>query len=59
MYAKVRTNEIKEFTGASSPYEPPVKPEIALDTTSQSVAECVARVLEYIHVRDEETEISI
>ena len=32
MYAKARRGEIKEFTGISDPYEPPLNPEIHLDT---------------------------
>ncbi|MFC2085424.1 adenylyl-sulfate kinase, partial [Bacteroidota bacterium] len=30
IYKKARTNEIKEFTGISSPYEVPVNPEITI-----------------------------
>jgi sulfate adenylyltransferase len=36
MYAKARRGEIKEFTGISDPYEPPLNPEITLDTVSHS-----------------------
>jgi len=32
MYAKARRGEIKGFTGIDDPYEPPVNPEIMLDT---------------------------
>jgi sulfate adenylyltransferase len=32
MYAKARRGEIKEFTGISDPYEPPLQPEITLNT---------------------------
>ena len=34
MYAKARRGEIKEFTGISDPYEPPLNPEIVLDTVN-------------------------
>jgi adenylylsulfate kinase len=30
MYKKARAGEVKEFTGISAPYEPPLKPEIVL-----------------------------
>ena len=59
LYAKARANEIKEFTGVSAPYEAPLKPELELHTDKLSVAEAVGKVLEKLHVRDEETEISI
>jgi sulfate adenylyltransferase len=42
MYAKARRGEIKEFTGISDPYEPPLNPEITLDTVS-STSEMNAR----------------
>jgi len=32
MYAKARRGEIKGFTGIDDPYEPPINPEIMLDT---------------------------
>ncbi len=59
LYAKARTNEIKEFTGVSAPYEAPEKPELELHTDQLTVAESVAQILEYLHLRDEESEISI
>lgn len=34
MYAKARRGEIKEFTGISDPYEPPLHSEITLDTVN-------------------------
>jgi sulfate adenylyltransferase len=44
MYAKARRGEIKEFTGISDPYEPPLNPEITLDTVS-STSEMNARLI--------------
>ena len=32
LYAKARRGEISDFTGISSPYEAPLKPELVLDT---------------------------
>ena len=32
LYARARKGEIANFTGISSPYEPPVSPELRLDT---------------------------
>ena len=59
LYAKARANEIKEFTGISAPYEHPLTPEIELRTDRLSVAESVSTILEYLHVEDEATDISI
>src|SRR5438874_3140723 len=37
LYKKARAGEIKEFTGISAPYEAPLRPELAIDTSRQSV----------------------
>lgn len=55
LYAKARAGEIKEFTGISAPYEPPENPEIELRTDKLTVAECVARIMEYLHFLEPET----
>ena len=44
LYAKARTGEIPEFTGVSDPYEPPVAPELVIDTSVTPLAESVARI---------------
>jgi len=59
LYAKARAGEIKEFTGVSAPYEAPLQPEIVLHTDKLTVAESVARIVEYLHLRDAESEVSI
>ena len=59
LYAKARSNELKEFTGISAPYEKPEKPEIVLETAKLTVGESVARILEFLHLQDFESEISI
>src|SRR5262249_18169897 len=41
LYKKARKGEIAEFTGISAPYEPPVSPELVIDTEAASVEECV------------------
>jgi adenylyl-sulfate kinase len=45
LYRKARAGEIEEFTGISSPYEPPDAPFLALDTASRTVDECVVEIL--------------
>jgi len=51
LYERARKGEIKEFTGISSPYEPPVKPELTVQTAKQSLDESVQQVLEMLITR--------
>ena len=51
LYAKVRRGEIAEFTGISSPYEPPAHPELTLPTAGLDVSASVGRVTEYLESR--------
>lgn len=46
-YKRAKSGEIKEFTGISSPYEPPLSPELKLDTTL-GVEECVEKIFELL-----------
>ena len=48
LYAKAREGKIKNFTGVSSPYEAPEAPEIEIDSSKLTVAECVDRVIRYL-----------
>jgi adenylyl-sulfate kinase len=50
LYAKARAGQIKDFTGISAPYEPPVKPEVELLTNESDVNGCVGKILEYLAV---------
>jgi bifunctional enzyme CysN/CysC len=59
LYAKARANEIKDFTGVSAPYEAPHKPEVELHTDKLTIAECVARVVDYLHLTAEDSDVSI
>lgn len=59
LYAKARAKEIKEFTGVSAPYEPPLNPELELRTDQLTVAETVGRILEYLQTAQPESEVSI
>jgi sulfate adenylyltransferase len=51
MYARARRGEIKGFTGVDDPYEPPVDPEITLDTVKHSPEENGRRVIAYLEQR--------
>ena len=48
LYAKARRGEIKGFTGIDDPYEPPLNPEIRLDTVHHTAEENARRILEYL-----------
>ena len=48
LYKKARKGEIKDFTGISSPYEPPLAPEIHIKTSEYSVEECVAQITHFL-----------
>ncbi len=48
MYARARRGEITTFTGIDDPYEPPLNPEIRLDTVHASVEENASRIMTYL-----------
>jgi len=48
LYKKARAGEIKQFTGIDAPYEEPRNPEIVVDTSRQSVDECVDIIIKYL-----------
>ncbi len=45
LYARARAGEIPDFTGISSPYEPPRDASVVVDTTGRSIADCLDDVL--------------
>jgi sulfate adenylyltransferase len=51
MYAKARRGELKGFTGIDDPYEPPMSPEVALDTITHTPEENARLVLTYLMQR--------
>ncbi len=51
LYEKARAGKISDFTGVSSPYEKPERPEVSLDAGSKSVEECVEALLNFIKDR--------
>jgi len=48
LYKKAREGIIKDFTGISSPYEEPEKPEIILNTEKETLKESVDKVINYL-----------
>jgi adenylylsulfate kinase len=51
LYAKALRGEIQNFTGVSDPYEPPLQPELRLDTEVEDARESAARVLAYVDAK--------
>jgi len=51
LYNKARHGIIKDFTGISSPYEPPAKPELTIHTADQTLEESVESVLSFLSDR--------
>ena len=52
LYARARAVEIPNYTGISSPYEEPEKPELELDTAADSLESCVDQVINLLEQRD-------
>lgn len=51
MYQCARAGEIQNFTGISSPYEEPEKPELIVDTGSMPLEQCVNQVTNLLRDR--------
>jgi sulfate adenylyltransferase len=51
MYARARRGEIKGFTGVDDPYEPPIEPEITLDTVAHSPEENARAIVAHLEER--------
>jgi adenylylsulfate kinase len=45
MYQKAMRGEIKEFTGVSDPYEEPEKPELLIESNTETLEQSVGRVM--------------
>jgi len=51
LYAKARAGQIAEFTGVSAPYEPPLVPDLTIDTGASSLDESVATLFDFVSDR--------
>ncbi len=51
LYARARAGEIRGFTGIDDPYEPPLNPEVTLQTVERDAEENAAIVLDLLHER--------
>lgn len=48
LYKKARAGQIPQFTGIDSPYEPPLNPEVRIETEQLSIEEASEQLLEAI-----------
>lgn len=48
MYEKARRGEIKDFTGIDDPYEPPLAPELTLDTVTHTAEQNARLILDHL-----------
>jgi adenylylsulfate kinase len=46
LYKKARSGEIKDFTGIDDPYEPPLNPEVEINTVGMTPEESAFKILE-------------
>ncbi len=52
MYKLAEQGKIKNFTGIDSPYERPASPDIHLHTDTESVNNCVNKILHYLNQKN-------
>ena len=45
LYKKALAGEIKHFTGVSDPYEEPLKPELIVDSSTETVEQSLGKLL--------------
>lgn len=50
LYAKARRGELRDFTGIDSPYEPPLTPEVRVDTERDSLETCLVQIRRVVDV---------
>ena len=48
LYEKALSGEIPQFTGISSPYEKPDKPELVINTIDDSIEESINKIITFI-----------
>ena len=53
LYKKARAGEIGQFTGISSPYEAPDNPELVVETSKQTLDDCVQLVISSLASRNQ------
>jgi bifunctional enzyme CysN/CysC len=51
LYKRARKGEIADFTGISSPYEAPERPDLVVPTDELSMEECLAELIRFVEGR--------
>jgi adenylylsulfate kinase len=51
LYAKARAGDIPEFTGVSDPYEPPLDPELRIETALRAPEDSAAEVVAWLEAK--------
>ncbi|MUT64592.1 adenylyl-sulfate kinase [Paenibacillus sp. NEAU-GSW1] len=48
LYRKARAGEIQQFTGISAPYEPPLRPDLIMESDKQTIEQSVSIIMAYL-----------
>ena len=48
LYKKARAGQLANFTGIASPYEPPIAPDIHIDTAQVTAEQAAAVIVEHL-----------
>ena len=51
LYKKARAGEIKNMTGISAPYQPPLNPNLEIITDVQTIQESVAVIMQFLNTK--------
>jgi adenylyl-sulfate kinase len=46
LYAKARSGDVKDFTGISAPYEPPLNPDLVIDTSTLTMVDHLNKLMD-------------
>ena len=52
LYRKALAGEITQFTGISDPYEPPLKPDVSVETDDEDLEKSVERIIRQLESRE-------
>jgi len=52
MWAKAQRGEITGFTGWDDPYEPPIRPDVTVNTEDETIDESVDKIMTYLKSQD-------
>ena len=53
LYKKALSGEISNFTGLQDHYEEPLSPDVMVNTDSETVEECVDKIISAVKIREE------